>query len=204
MGLEFSALKLELQKRCLDLGMIQRPDARYGEALNYALSQYPRELWQLNVNGTTLDTVADQREYALAGITYLAAANQVRRVWIDDSDGVKRETGRYEVQDNAGTLTLVLDEPPDGAYDITIEYWRPPVEMSGAFDKTTADDDWLLAKAMLALMGDADWTINDPQQVVAALQFWNARLMARQGQLLRERRRTSRRPRTTAWREYVT
>ena len=126
------------------------------------------------------------------------------RVWIDDSDGVRREIGRYEVQDNAGTLTLVLDEPPDGAYDITLEYLTAPdSELTG--DETPfVDDDWLLAKAMLALAGEADWTINDPQQVVSRLEYWNARLLARERQLLAQRRRTSRKTRTTAWRQFVT
>ena len=201
--MNFAALTLELEKRCLDLGQSKRPEARYEEALNNTLPQYPRDLWPLNINGVTLDTVADTREYALAGIATITTANQVRRVWIDDSDGVKHEIGRYEVQDSAGTLTLILDEAPTGAYDITIEYWAPPTVLAGAGGTTEADDDWLLAKAMLSLMGEADWKIEDPQLVMSQVEYWNARATNRERQLMAQRRRTSRKPRTNAWRQYV-
>lgn len=201
--MDFQTFKLELQKRCLDLGMIQRPAARYGEALNYALSQYPRALWRLDVD-ESLNTAEGVLVYDLSAVTGLDYANQVRRVWIDDSDGVPREVGRYEARDDGGKPYLALDEPPDGTYDITLEFWAPPAAMSQPTDTTTADDDWLLARAMLALAGETDWTINDPQQVVSRLEYWNARLLSRERQLLAQRRRTSRRARTTAWRQFVT
>ncbi len=203
--MKFSALKLELQKRCIDLGMIYRPEVRYGEAINLSLSQYPLLLWQLTVNGTALDTIADQREYALyvAGLTDITSAEQVRRVWIDDSNGVPRETGRYEVQGSGYSLVLVLDVIPDDAYDITIEYLAPPSELSGE-QESFVDDDWLLSKAILALFGEADWTVQDPQVIAARLEYWTTRLAMRERQLLAQRRHTSRKLRTTAWREYVT
>ena len=201
--MDFQSLKAELQKRCLDLGQIKRPDDRYGEALNNALDLYPLPLWTLNVDGTTLDTVEDTREYALSGIAAITSAEQVRRVWVDDSDGVKHEIGRYEVQDNAGTLSLVLDEAPDDAYDITIEYWTAPDSMSNPTDTTDADNDWLLARATISLLGEADWSAENPQQVVSQLEYWNARVVMRERQLLAQRRHISRKPRTTAWRQFV-
>ena len=201
--MDFQSLKAELQKRCIDLGQIKRPDARYGEALNNALDLYPRELWTPNVDGTTLDTVDETYEYALSGISAITTAKQVRRIWIDDSDGVKHEIGRWEVQDNAGALTLVLDEDPGGAYDITIEYWTPPDSMSNPTDTTQADDDWLLARAMISLLGEADWEIENPQKVGSQLEYWNARATLRERQLRAERHRTSRKVRTTAWRSFV-
>ena len=201
--MNFAALKLELQKRCLDLGQTKRPDARYGEALNTALAQYPFLLWSKTIDGTTLDTATDTRDYDLSGISYLTHASQVRRVWIDDSDGVRREIGRYEVQGEDTTLTLVLDSAPTADRDITIEFWTPPISMALAADENPTDDEWLLARAMLALMGEADWETEDPQLVISQVEYWNAVASNREAQLLARRRRTSRRPRTTNWREYV-
>jgi hypothetical protein len=201
--MDFQTLKLELQKRCRDLGQMTWPDARYGEALNNALDLYPRVLWPLTVDGSTLDTVEDQYAYALSGLSDITEPWQVRRVWIDDTTGTPHEIGRYEVQDNAGSLSLVLDEAPSGAYDITLEYATSPDTMSGPTDTTQADDDWLLAKAMVSLLGEADWAIKDPQQVLSQLEYWNARAVLREQQLRARRRRVSRKARTTAWRTYV-
>lgn len=200
--MDFQTLKLELQKRCLDLGQIKAPDARYGEALNNAIALYPRVLWPLNIDGTTYDTVKDTYEYALS-LTGVTEASQIRRVWIDDGNGVKREIGRYEVQDNAGTLSLVLDEAPDGAYDITLEYSKPPDTLSDPTDTTQADDEWLLARAMVNLLSASDWAIEDPQRVMAQLELWNTLAALRERQLRARRRRISRKARTTAWRNFV-
>lgn len=201
--MNFDALILELQKRCVDLGQIKRPEDRYGEALNNSLSQYPRSLWCQTIDGTTLDTIADTREYNLAGVLLLDYPNQLRRVWIDDSDGIRRETGRYEVQGSGATLTLVLDFAPTAGRDIGVEYWVIPAVMVLDADPNPTDDDWLLAKAMVALMGEADWEIDDPQFAMTQVEYWNARATNREAQLMGERRHISRRPRTTDWRAYV-
>jgi hypothetical protein len=202
--MNFLTLTLELQKRCLDLGQSKRPQERYQEALNYSLPQYPRELWDQAIDGTTLDTIADTREYNLSGISSLVYPNQVRRIWIDDSSGIKRETGRYEVQGASSTLALVLDYTPTASRDITIEYWTPPASMVLDADTNPVDDEWLLAKAMVALLGEADWQIEEPEQAVAQVEYWNARAVNREAQLLGQRYRSSRRPRTTYWRGAVT
>jgi len=201
--MDFQSLILELEKRCLDLGQGKRPEDRYGEALNNSLSQYPRSLWPQAIDGTTLDTVADTRDYDLSGVSDLTYPNQVRRIWIDDSNGIRREVGRYEVQGSGATLTLVLDYTPTAGRDITVEYWAPPAAMSLGVDENPVDDDWLLAKAMVALMGEADWAIDEPDFVISQVEYWNARATNRESQLMGERRRISRRPRTTDWREFV-
>ena len=201
--MNFGSLKTELQKRCLDLGQTKRPDERYGQALNQSLPQYPRSLWTQAIDGTTLDTIADTREYNLSGISGLSQPNQIRRVWIDNASGIKREVGRCEVQGAGVDLTLVLDYTPTAGRDITIEYWEVPETMVLSTDANPVDDEWLLCKAMVALMGEADWEIDDPQQAIAQVEYWNARVVNRESQLLGERRRISRRPRTTDWREYV-
>lgn len=201
--MDFDTLKLELQKRSLDLGQTRRPDTRYGEVLNEAAQLYPRDLWPTAIDGTTLDTVADTTTYALGSVSNLTQAHQVRRIWIDDSDGEPRQVGRFEIQDNAGTLSLVLDTAPDGAYDITIEYHTPPTAMSGGSDTTAVDDAWLLDRSMVILLLERDPNISDPQYVLTQLDYYRGQVAERERQLMGRRRRTSRRARTTRWRRYV-
>lgn len=201
--MDFQTLKLELQKRCQDLAQMNIPDVRCGEALNQAIGQYPHRICTLGVDGTTLNTVKDQREYALEAVPLqLEAAWQVRRVWIDDSDGTPHEIGRYEVREGGGKPVLVLDELPDGAYDITVEYWIIPDVMSSPTHFTQADDEWLILRALVNLAGEMDWS-KDPQLAATRLEQWNNRLVLRERQLAIERRRTSRRARTSAWRQYI-
>lgn len=202
--MNFGALKTELQKRCLDLAQIEWPGVRYGETLNNSLLRYPRSLWLRNTDGTTLDTIAETRTYNLSGIALLTAPAQVRRIWIDDSNGVAREVGRYEVQGYGATLTLVLDFTPAAGRDITVEFWVVPSAMTLSTDPNPVDDDWLLATAMVALLGEADWEFEDPQYVTTQVEYWNARAVNREAQLLGQRRHVSRRTRTTDWRQYVT
>ena len=201
--MNFGELKLELQKRSIDLGQIKRPEVRYGEALNHAASMYPLDLWPMAVDSSTLDTVAETRIYALSGVSGLTTPEQVRRVWIDDGDGVPRQIGRYEIQDSAGTLSLVLDEEPDDAYDITLEYRTAPEAMSASDDTTGVDDAWLLDKAMALLLSEADPTIEDPNLVQVEVEKYNTRVLLRERQLLGVRHRPSRRVRSTAWRSFV-
>ena len=201
--MNFGELKLELQKQSLDLGQAKRPEARYGEALNRALSFYPRILWALVVDGTTVDTTADTREIALSGISDISKADQVRRVWIDDSDGEKRLVARLEVQDNDGAITIVLDTAPDDAYDVTVEYQKPPTAMSGDSDNNTTDDEWLIAKAMSLLLVEADWTIEEAEKVLTQLAEQRQAAQDRERYLRRQLRGTARRMRSTRWRNYV-
>lgn len=202
--MDFQTLALELQKRALDLAQQKRPVSRYEEALNRAIALYPMILWPFEIDGSTLDTVKDQQEYDLSEISGLTTPAQVVRVWIDDSEDVRREIGRYEVWDNAGSLTLFLDEAPDDAYDITLEFHVAPSALSGPTDTTEVDDEWLLTRAMLLLLYEADLTAEDPQAIAMALQSWTAQLAQREMILFRQRTRRVRRARTTAWRSYVT
>lgn len=202
--MDFQTLTLELQKRTLDLAQVKHPKERYEAALNFAVSQYPLCLWQLTIDGTTLDTVADQCEYVLSGVSGLSRAEQLCRVWIDDSEGIKRETGRWALHDNAGTLTLILDEVPSDAYDITLEFRAIPPQMSDPTDTTSVDDEWLLARALITILSEADWGAEDPQELATRMEAATNLLVVREQQLRAQRSRPSRRSRTTAWRQYVT
>lgn len=202
--MDFQTLTLELEKRASDLAQLKRPASRYAEMLNWAISQYPMLLWPLTIDGSTLDTVEGQQEYALSGISSLTTPAQVVRVWVDDSEGVRRETGRYEIWDNAGSLTLFLDESPSGAYDITLEFRKAPATLSSPTDTTEADDEWLLARAMLSLISEAAWEAENPQQLLTQAEYLTQLVVQRERTLLYQRTHRSRRARTNAWRNYVT
>lgn len=201
--MNYGEMQEELQKRLIDLAQMKHAGPRYGEVLNVALSAYPRVLWPLAVDGTTLDTVDGTFSYALSGIAAITDPEQVRRVWVDNSDGEPIETGRYEIQDNAGSLSLVFDEEPDDAYDITIEYRTPPDTMSSDEDTTEADETWLLDRATWLLLTEADPSIEDPAYIATLIERYAQRWTLRDRELKAERRRSSRKPRSTPWRKWV-
>lgn len=202
--MDYQTLKAELRKRCLDLGMIQRPEVRYGEILNHCIKQYPLALWPLDDNSGSLATVAGQREYDLSvDPLVLDEAKQVRRVWIDDGDGVAHRTGRYEAKDMGGKPYLVLDvAPTTSGYAITVEHRDAPGALSSPTSMTKVDDMWLLARAMLTCLAEADPAVIPRQEAYGQIELYSNLLGNRERQLLSQGRR-ARKTRTIAWREYV-
>jgi hypothetical protein len=188
----------ELMKRRGDLAGSKHLTSQYQEAINHAIRQAPRGLWARAVDDTTLDTADDTYRYSLAALTDITEAEQVQRVWIDDDDGVPREIGRWEVEDDEGVLTLVLDDDPGDTYDITLAYLLVPAELNDDVTAITLDKDWVLAYATVDLLMQADPTKEDARWLQAQIQVWDARRQAIEAR--QARRRGPRKARTFNWR----
>jgi len=185
----------ELAKRRRDFGRLFHPEARYQEIVNQVIAEAPRSMWQRDVD-TSLTTVLQQRRYSMAAITAITETRQVRRVFVEDPDGHDYEIGRWRVENDLGTLTLVLDEdPPAADRDLLIEYIAPhdTLDCTDDTDTTTLDREWLLARAMTALLLEADPQLEDPKLIAADLQRWDAIRQAREQEVgLRRRPRRAR------------
>lgn len=197
MSYTLAELKQALQLRLGDPGSLKHPPARYEEAINKAVREWPRRLWLTQVD-TSLTTADETKRYALAGLTDLDNPGQMLRVWIDDEDSNPHQIGRWEVEDDKGTLTLVLDDDPtEASLTITLEYQVPPAWSGGSID---LDFDWIVAKAATALLLEADPDLEDPRLVQADIERFDAMRQAREADLLLGRTRRSGKVRSHNWR----
>lgn len=199
MSATLEELRLELQGRRRDYGNQKHTPNRYNAAINRALTEAPSVLW-VRAKDDSLDTIDETRRYSLAGITDIVLAFQVTAAWIDDVDGHPERIANWEVEDNAGSLTLVLDDNP--RYEdrtITIEYITPFDELDDDSDETEIDKEWLLCMALTSLLLEADPELEDPQMIARDLQLADAKREAREAALRRRNRRTGK-IRTLAWR----
>ena len=188
----------ELRWRTRDYHQLHWSEDRYQGAVNQAIRESPRPLWQVDID-TSIVTVDDTRRYALAALTTVTEANQVQRIWLEGSDDHYYPLARWHVEDDAGTLTLVIHEdPPDEDLTIRIEYVEPwtALDCSGS-GTTDLDPDWLIAKAMTILLLEADPTLMDAAWLDRQLGVWDAKRM----QVEREqgRRRPASKAKTQAW-----
>lgn len=198
-GGEFISLVRQLRNLRRDPVAIKHSDIAYEQAINRALAMAPRELWALVVD-TSLTTVAEQRRYTLSAISAITEAGQLLRAWMEDSDGNDREIGGWEIEDNAGALTLVLDaDPPEAGRTITVEYRGTPSELVYPWDSAGVDPQWVLYKAMTLLLLEADTMLEDPNILAADLQRWDALRQQREAELNRRARRAPSKIRTRAW-----
>lgn len=190
----------ELQKRRTDWQAVKMEQGRYPEALNRAISLAPRPLWPQVVD-TSLATVEEQRRYSLAALTDIVDTQQVRSVYIEGSDDHYYEIERWQVEDNAGALTLVLDnDPADEGLTIKLVYITEPTQVDCTDQNLTIDIDreWVLAQAMTLLLLEADsqLTGEDPARIERQLVYWD---QARAGRERTERRRPTGRVRSFKW-----
>lgn len=196
-------LTWELKKRRQDWGATKHHDTRYQELLNQAIREAPRSLWRRDVD-TSLVTIEETRRYSLAALTEITEARQVRRVFVEASDEHEYEIDRWQVENDLGTLTLVLDEDPAAAdRTIRLEYVRAhdTLDCTDLTDTTLVDREWLLARAMVLLLMEADPTLEDPRWLANQLQIWDATRQAREGQAaLRPRPRKARSNPGARWR----
>jgi hypothetical protein len=196
-----SELALELAIRRSDIGMVKHAERRYQEAVAQAMREAPIFMWPTAID-TSLTTVDDQRRYSLAGITDLDERDQLRAVWVeDDDDEHYYQRGRWHVEDDEGTLTLVFQEDPDDA-DLTIKLEYYPtiaaLDCTDQTDTTDLDRDWLIARAMTLLLLEADPQLEDPTWLAAMLNTWDLKRQSREAQL-RPRNRSKRKTVTRRW-----
>jgi hypothetical protein len=175
--------------------LLHSPDD-YNDAINKATRRVPERLWQREIDITVV-TVLLTRAYALAGLAGLTKPGQVRRVWLEDSADQYNEIGRWEVDDDGGTITLMLDEDPPAADRILrIEYLRPHAALTDDGTDSTMDEDWLIAQTTVLLLLDADPRYEDPNLIAADLQRFDAARQARERELLAQTERVSKKVRT--------
>jgi hypothetical protein len=181
--------------------MILHPQARYQGAINQAIRESPSFVWPTSID-TSITTVADQRRYALSGVTDLVDRDGLRKVWVEDDDDAHfYERGRYHIEDDAGTLTLVFHEDPDAAgLTVRLEYYAEAAELDCAdpTDTTALDREWLLARAMTLLLLEADPRMEDPGWLTNALNTWDMKRQAREQQL-RPQHRSKHKALTRRW-----
>ena len=188
----------ELRRRSRDFHQLHWQESSYRAAVNEAIRQAPRPLWQVDID-TSIVTIDDTRRYALAALTTVTKPDQVQRVWMEGDDDHEYPRDRWHVEDDAGTLTLVIHEdPPDEDLTIRIEYIKPwtVLDCTGVVT-TSLDPDWLIAKAMTILLMESDPTQVDSAWINWQLQVWDAERM----QIERDkgRRRPASKAKTQAW-----
>jgi hypothetical protein len=192
-------IRNQVQINRRDPGPIKHTTDEYNQAIDEAIDRMPESLWYLDVD-TTLVTAAETRRYALTTLTGLSAAGQVQRLWLEGGDDHFYEVGRWQVEDDDGALTLILDEDPSDA-DLTIrlEYLRPHATFTADNVDFTGDASWLISMATVLLLVSADPQMEDPQQVQADVERWDAVRVAREKELMRQARPASRKARTQVW-----
>lgn len=198
MSVTRAVLRAALQARLGDVTTLSFPKERYDDAINQAIREVPQRFWQRNVD-TSLTTVDEQRRYSLAALS-LAMRSQLKRAWMEDEDGHDLPIGRWEVEDDGGSFTLVLDEdPPEAGRTIAVEYLAPHAELASDVSTTSLDQDWLTNKAATILLLEADPRLDDPRLTEGSLQRFDAMRQAREAELMRRERRPSGKIRTMAW-----
>lgn len=75
----------ELRKRARDWATLKWTEERYQAAVHQAIREAPRALWRREIN-TSLVTIDDTKRYSLA-FPQLTRPGQVRRIWMEGSDG---------------------------------------------------------------------------------------------------------------------
>lgn len=193
-------LARELQRRRRDPVGIYHEYHRYRQIVNEAIAQAPRRLWKHAID-TSLSTTEDVRRYSLSTLTDIATPDQVLRVWLENSDGNDVPIGRWYVEDNAGSLTLVLDEDPGDALTITLEYDYPYeyLDTTAYTDETDLDRQWLVAKAMSLLYAEADPALEPMDIISLQMRTWDQMRQGREQELRGQRRRVPGRIRTQVW-----
>ena len=195
------SLVLELAKRRRDPSFTKHPRWRYEELVNQAISETPRCLWRLEVDDSLL-TVEETRRYSLAGLVDLERRDQVVRAWMEDTEGHFLELADWWAEETTAGVTLALDEdPPEADRTIRVEYLRPhaALDCTDESDLTTADRQWVLARAMVLLLLEADADIEPPQLLQAELQRWDQVRAGRETELRGRERRKATRARSHRW-----
>ena len=138
----------------------------------------------------------------IAAVTAITQRAQVRTVWMEGSDDHFYPIGRWHVEDELGTLTLVLDEnPPEAGRVLRIESLRAHEELDcGDYDDvTTLDRQWILAKAATILLLEADPSVEDASYLAAEIQRWDMVRQGREAELRGRRQRTPGKLRSRSW-----
>ncbi|NIP97508.1 MAG: hypothetical protein GWO24_30395 [Akkermansiaceae bacterium] len=205
-------LALELMRRRGDPGNFKHSRERYYQAVNDAIAGAPRRMWKLAVDAFGSSTVTADgdpvRRYSLAGVTGLDEGSQVRRVWMEGSDDQGYQIGRWEVEDDEGTLTLVLDDDPaEAGRDLTVEFLlaHDVLDTLDFDDTTELDREWVLRQAMVGLLMEAvaaGADLADPGGSAAVereLQRWDQLRQAREVEVLGRKRRKAGKVRSLRW-----
>lgn len=187
MAMNRAELRAGLQVRRRDPVFFLHTEGEYNRAINKALRDAPRALWRVEVDAS-LSTVAETRRYDLAALGGLETGDQVRALWVEDANGDYNQMGRWQVEDDDGTLTLVLDRDPwDADLGMQLEYLRPHAELADDTTDATMDADWLLARAMTLLLVEADREQEPVELIQRDLQLWDAIRQTREQELLGRR-----------------
>ena len=183
-------LTLELRKRRADLGAIKHPLARYKDAVNQAIRECPRSMWQETWDESVV-TVDDVRKYDLSALSGLTESRQVSGVWMETEavDGRFLPIATWRVEDAGTFCYLVLDDDPPEGRKLRIRYLLAPAELDcdDRANVTIVDRDWLLAAAMTTLLMEADPTREDANWLAQQLSIWDAKRRAREAQVMHRR-----------------
>lgn len=200
MAMNREEVREELKKSRRDFGGMLHDDARYNEVIDEAVRKVPQNLWLVDVDAS-VSTSAEVRRYDLSAIADLSNPGQVRRIFLEDSQGDNREIARWQIEGTvAGTVTLELDnDPPEGGRDFRIEYLRPHAVATGDVADLTVDEDWLVCRAMVILLNEADPRYEPLDQTMTWLQYWDGKLRNREAELQRQLRTPAQKVRTWRW-----
>jgi len=191
-------LRHELQRVRRDAGGIFHEPARYNQVIDEALREVPLPLWRTAID-TSVSTTADQTSYTLAAIGNLTMPGQVRRVWLDDGQGEFDQVGRWEVIDDEGVLALSFDNEPPTGRTIRLELFLPHPALANDSTTCTMDEDWVVARAMVNLLLEADERYENPDNIAKEVQWWDGKRLHRERELQRQTVRGARKVRTQAW-----
>jgi hypothetical protein len=154
--------------------------ARVKTWLNEAQSLIARRLQIRDLlTSTTVSTTSGTSVYALPSVFVrangLVDEDYPRRLgFVEDPDGLleTNENGLNTGRPEEYSLTasgLLLSPVPDGAYDLTLEYWSRPTDMSADADESALPSDWHFVMVSYAL-SRAYRSEDDPQM---SSFFWN-------------------------------
>jgi hypothetical protein len=169
----------ELRKRSRDWATLKWTEERYQRAVGEAIRQAPLCFWPRDID-TSLTIVEDTRRYALAGLTDIDDPEQVERIWLEGSDDHFYPLSGWFVEDDAGTLTLVMDRTWTEDRVIRMEFRVPHAQLScsaTATGTTGLEEDWLVAKAMTVLLEQADPELADPERTAERLAYYRQRMV---------------------------
>ena len=191
-------LREELQRVRRDAGGIFHEEARYIQVIDEALREVPLQFWRTAID-TTVSTTANETDYSLAAIANLTFPGQVRRVWLDDAQGDFYQVGRWEVADDEGVLALSFDREPPTGRTVQLELLLPHPALANATTTCTMDEDWVVARAMVNLLLEADSRYEEPTKTTQEIQWWDGKRLHRERELQGQTVRGAPKARTQEW-----
>jgi PKD repeat protein len=195
----------EVQKRRRDPNTTKHPEERYKEVVTQAVNRSPSSLWQTDY--VDIKTESDQYWYQLESA--VQKPEHVKRVLVHRIVGTDTEEeviGRWTTEfGQDGYVYLQLDEPTYDGCILRVEYAQYPDFPACTYAITLPiDREWVLCRATTLLLMEADPVLEPPELIERDLQYWDAKRVAREAEVVpRPRTARARTLRSEAYAEKV-